>query len=186
MTTTTFQLPTVGQSPRARSGEWMAKRGALLVFLQMPVAALVAGYALGLVSFPVATFAVFVSSAAFPAWVSHRITISDDPDEPVHHLHRYALNALVLVAAFTLVLIPAFLAAGTAIWALWYDLGAELTGEPPTGTWSLAAGVVVYGLVAMSVASSYFVLVRRHRMLHAELLLASTFSGLFVYRSGLV
>lgn len=159
MTTTTVQLPAVTESPVARSGGWMAKRGVLLVFLQTPVAALVAGYALGLVSFAVATFAVFVSSAAFPAWVSHRITISDDPDDPVHHLHRYALKALVVVGAFTLVLIPTCLAAGTAISAVWYDLGAELTGEPRTGAWSLAGGVVVYGLVTMSVVTSYCVLV---------------------------
>ena len=163
MATTAFPLPARPQPAVTRTSGWMAKRGVLLVFLQMPVAALIVGYVLGLISFPVASFAVFVSSAAFPAWVSYRTTISNDPDEPVHHMHRYALHALASVAAFTIALIPVFFAAGVAFWRLWSDLGAELTGEPAAGSWSLVAGVVVYGLVATCLAISYFVLVGRPR-----------------------
>ena len=66
--TTTSSVPA---RPRPRNG-------VLLLFLQMPLAAVVAGYLLDLVSLPVASFAVFVSSAAFPAWVSHRTAVSED------------------------------------------------------------------------------------------------------------
>jgi hypothetical protein len=181
MTTTSFPLP--GAPPAVAGGirRWLATRGVLLAFLQMPVAAVVAGYALGLISFPVASFAVFVSSAAFPSWVSYRITRSDDPDEPVHHLHRHAVGAMVAVTVITIVLIPVLAAADLAYWRLWYDLGADLTGEPARGSWSLVAGLVVYGLVTMCVAMSYYVLVRRRRLLDPALLLGGTVSGLVVY-----
>lgn len=174
MTTTSFPLSAGAQGGLPSTGGWMAKRGVLLVFLQMPVAALVVGYALGLVSFPVATFAVFVSSAAFPAWVSYRTAVSDDPDEPVRHLHHYVLQAGQVVAVFTAVTMTASWAADIAFWRLWYDLGARLTGESATGSWSLVGGMVVYGLVAVCLAVSYFVLVRRPRFLHAALVLIGT------------
>lgn len=139
-------------------GDWMAKRGALLLFLQMPVAALVLGYGLRLLSLPVACFAVFVSSAAFPAWVSHRTAASDDPSEPAHHLHHHALRALVLVTAVTALLTSALWVAGTSFWPFFYELGAELTAEPSGSGWSLIAGVVVYGLAAICTVTSCLVL----------------------------
>lgn len=151
-------------APTARRGfarVWMAKRGVLLLLLQMPAAALVLGYCLRLISLPVACFAVFVSSAAFPAWVSHRTTASNDPGEPVHHLHRHALRAVLLVATVTAVLTSALFVSGIAFWHFWYDLGAELTAEPRGSGWSLIAGVVVYGLSAICMATSYFVLLTR-------------------------
>ena len=149
--------------PGSPLGAWMASRGVLLVFLQMPVAAVVVGYGLGLISLPVACFAVFASSAAFPAWVSHRTAASDDPSEPVHHLHRHALRALVVVSILTAALTSALLVAGMSFWHLFYDLGAELTAEPSGSGWSLIAGVVVYGLSAVCTVTSYFVLVPGRR-----------------------
>ena len=152
-------LPSDSAPPgRARIGDWMAKRGVLLLFLQMPVAAVVVGYALQLVSLPVASFAVFVCAAAFPAWVSHRTGASQDPDEPVHDLHRHVLRALLVVSTFTIALTSALLVVGVAFWHLWYDLGAELTAEPSGGGWSLVAGAVVYGLAALGLVASYYVL----------------------------
>lgn len=86
MTTTSFPLSTGAPHDVAGTIGWMAKRGVLLAFLQMPPAALVAVYKLGLVPFPVASFAVFVSSTHFRL-VGYRTKVSDDPDEPVHLLH---------------------------------------------------------------------------------------------------
>lgn len=142
----------------ASDGNWIAKRGVLLLFLQMPVAAVVLGYGLRLISLPVACFAVFVSSAGFPAWVTHRTAVSNDPGEPVHALHRYALRAFLVVATATAALTSVLLAVGITFWDLWYDLGAELTAEPAGSGWSLIAGVVLYGLSTACMATSYFVL----------------------------
>ena len=104
--------------------------GVLLLFLQMPLAAVVGGYLLDVVSLPVASFAVFVSSAAFPAWVSHRTAVSGDHREPVHHLHRYAVVAVGLVTVCTVAMAAASAVTGVGSSGLWRGLGAELTGEP--------------------------------------------------------
>lgn len=147
MTTTTF-LPA---RPRPRNG-------VLLAFLQMPLAAVVAGYLLNLVSLPVASFAVFVSSAAFPAWVSHRTAVSEDPVEAVHHLHRYAVRALAPVTLCTAIMAAASAITGIGSSGVWRGLGAELTGEPSRGSWALLAGVVVTTLVATCALTSVQVL----------------------------
>ena len=126
----------------------------LLLFLQMPLAAVVAGYLLDVVSLPVASFAVFVSSAAFPAWVSHRTAVSEDPRDPVHHLHRYAVRALAVVTGGTVALAAASAVTGVGSSGLWRRLGAELTGEPSSGSWALLAGVVVCTVVATCTLTS--------------------------------
>ncbi len=137
MTTT----PYMPAQPRPR-------KGVLLLFLQMPLAAVVGGYLIDVVSLPVASFAVFVSSAAFPAWVSHRTAGSEDPREPVHHLHRYVMLALALVTVCTVAVAAASAVTGVGSSGLWRRLGADLTGEPSHGSWALLAGVVVCTLVA--------------------------------------
>ena len=124
------------------------RNGVLMLFLQMPLAAVVGGYLLDVVSLPVASFAVFVSSAAFPAWVSRRTAVSEDPREPVHHLHRYAVVALGVVTVCTVAMAAASAVTGVGSSGLWRGLGAELTGEPSSGSWALLAGVVVCTLVA--------------------------------------
>ncbi|HTF54260.1 MAG TPA: hypothetical protein VK735_43015 [Pseudonocardia sp.] len=174
MTTISYPLPAPQKSSFTPISEWITKRGALFLFLQMPAAALLVGYLLRLMSFPVANFAVFVSFPVFAAWTSYRKTVSDDSDEPVHHLHRYALYALVPVAAFSLAQIPAFLAADIVYWQLWYELGTQLTAEPSNQPWSLTAGVVAYMLVGMGLVMSYYVLFRRHSLRNAALFFGVT------------
>ena len=137
------------------------RNGVLLALLQMPLAAVVAGYLLDVVSLPVASFAVFVSSAFFPAWVSHRSAVSTDPHEAVHHLHRYSLRALGLVALGTVAVAAASAVTGVGVSGLWRGLGAELTGEPTSGSWALLAGVVVCTLVATCTLTSAQVLFER-------------------------
>ncbi len=137
MTTTSYKPA----GPRPRNG-------VLLLFLQMPLAAVVGGYLLDVVSLPVASFAVFVSTAAFPAWVSHRTAVSEDPREPVHHLHRDAVLALGLVTVCTVAMAAASAFTGIGSSGLWRRLGAELIGEPSSGSWALLAGVVVSTVVA--------------------------------------
>ena len=139
------------------------RMGVLLLFLQMPLAAVVGGYLLDVVSLPVASFAVFVSSAAFPAWVGHRTAVSEDPREPVHHLHRYAVVAVGLVTVCTVAMAAASAVTGVGSSGLWRGLGAELTGEPSSGSWALLAGVVVCTLVATCSVTSAQVLFGRGR-----------------------
>lgn len=135
-----------------------SRNGVLLLFLQMPLAAVVGGYLLDVVSLPVASLAVFVASAAFPAWVSHRTAVSEDPRESVRHLHRYAVVAVGLVTVCTVAVAAASTVTGVGSSGLWRRLGAELTGEPASGPWALFAGAVVCTLVATCTVTSALVL----------------------------
>jgi MFS family permease len=160
--------------------DWIVTRGMLCLFLLMPAAAVLIGYLLRLVPLPVAVYGVFVSFGLFTAWVSYRFTSSDDPDEPVRHLHRYALYALLPFAAFTLAQIPAFFAADVVPWQLWSELGSALTREPSTQLWSLAAGIVLYVLVGMGLVMSSYVLARGHMLLTSLAFLGLLVPALFV------
>lgn len=134
------------------------RHGMLLLFLQMPLAAVVAGSVLDLVSLPVASFAVFTSGAAFPAWVSRRMAGSDDPADAVRHLHRYAVVALGAVTAGTIALIAASAVTDIGVFTLWRELGADFTGEPTGSSWSLLAGLLLYAVAATCTVTSAKVL----------------------------
>ena len=161
--------------------KWIVKRGVLFLLLQMPVLALFGGFLLRVTTLPIAMFGVFISFAVFTVWVSYRITVSDDPDEPVHHLHRYALYALVPVVIFSIVQIPMFFAGDLVYWQTWYTFGAQLTGEPGAQLGTLAAGMVMYTLVGMGLAMSFYVLFRRHTLLNALLFLGGALPAIFLY-----
>ena len=110
-----------------------SRNGVLLLFLQMPLAAVVGGYLLDVVSLPVASFAVFVSSAAFPAWVSHRTAVSEDPRESVRHLHRYAVVAVGLVTVCTVAVAAASTVTASAPPACGGASAPSSPANPPAG-----------------------------------------------------
>lgn len=161
--------------------DWVVKRGVLFAFLQMPIAALFAGFLLRLTTLPLATFGVFVSFAAFTAWVSYRRAVSDDPAEPVHHLHRYALYALLPYAVFSIARIPALFASHLVYWQLWYGFGSQLTGEPGTQVASLVPGMAMYTVQGLGLAMSFYVLFQRHSLINAVLFLGVLLPALFCY-----
>lgn len=126
----------------------------------MPIAAVVLGYGLRLIPLPVPCFAVFVSSAGFPAWV----------ESPQRSVQR-PLRARARVSSLRL---PSFPRRGDRHGRS--DFGPprcgnhllgplarprrELTAEPAGSGWSLIAGVVVYTLTTVCMATIYFVLLR--------------------------
>ena len=110
--------------------DWIHKRGILYALTQTPILALLLGFFLKLAPYPVTIFAVLLSFVALPIWVAHRKAVSADPEEPVHHLPRYALWALLPVPIFSLVRIPTHYLFGMAYWHPWYDFGSALTGLP--------------------------------------------------------
>lgn len=166
---------------RGAVADWIVKRGLLFAFLQMPIAALFVGFLLRLTTLPLATFGVFISFAAFPAWVSHRRAVSHDPAEPVHHLHRYALYALVPYAMFSIARIPTLYTSHLVYWQLWYGFGSQLTGEPGTQLASLVPGMAMYTIQGMGLAMSFYVLFQRHSLVNAMLFLGVLLPALFCY-----
>jgi hypothetical protein len=161
--------------------EWMVKRGVLFLLLQMPIVALLGGFLLRVTTLAIATYGVFISFAVLTVWVSYRMTVSRDPDEPVHKLHRYALYALLPVAIFSIVRITMFFADDLVYWQLWYAFGAQLTGEPVAQLGTLAAGMVMYTLQGMGLVMGYYVLFRRHTLLNAMLFLGGTLPVIYLY-----
>lgn len=169
MTTTSMPASIRSNLPPRPLASWLVQRGVPGLFLLVPAAAVLVGHLWRLTTLPVAMFAVFVSFSAFTAWVSYRATVSLDPSEPVHHLHRYALRAMLPVAAFTLTQVPAIFISDIAYWQLWSDLGGHLTGEPDSHPWSLAAGALLCAVVGTGLVMGYYVLFKRHNLLTATL-----------------
>lgn len=83
------------QSSTASLREWIVKRGVLYVLTQTPMIAMLLGFYWDVLTPPVAFLVTVVPAfVLLPAWVALRKNRSTDPNEPVHHLHKYALYAL--------------------------------------------------------------------------------------------
>lgn len=174
--------PTSSPTPPSRVAAlrgWVVQRGVLFMLLQTPMLALFGGYLLRYTTLPVATLAVFVSFAALPLWTSYRRSASRDPDEPVHHLHRYLKWAVLPYVTFSIVRILPFYLFGINYWGVWYSFGAQLTGEPPGTLPALIAGMAMYTIQGIALNTSFFVLFRRHSLLNALLFIFVWFSSLF-------
>ncbi len=149
--------------------EWIQKRGVLYALTQTPILALLVGFFLKLAPYPVMMFAVLFSFLSLPIWISYRKRVSNDPDEPVHHLHKYALWALVPFTLFSLVRIPTHYLFGMAYWHPWYDFGSALTGQPGNQFGSLLPGAALYSLQGYSLTLGFYILFRSHSLLNAFL-----------------
>jgi hypothetical protein len=62
---------------------------------------------------------------------------------------------------------------------VWYNFGAQLTGEPPGTLPALIAGMAMYTIQGIALNTSFFVLFRRHSLLNALLFIFVWFSSLF-------
>src|SRR5207302_1920059 len=100
-----------GQATGARLGvrRWIVERGILHALTQAPVIAIFSGFFFRIVPFGLAAIGVIVAFFALFVWVAHRKGVSRDPDEPVHHIARYARYAIIPCVAFSLARIPTHL-----------------------------------------------------------------------------
>ena len=160
---------------------WLATRGVLYVLISTPLLAVVAGFFLGLLTYPLASYGVLLGAALLPLWVSHRVRHSSDPDEPVNQLTTYARNALVPVVIFTTARIPMFYLFGIPYWHPWYAFGNAFTSLPVDQFGTLAAGAVLYCLQGFALATGFYILFRQHSLLNAVLYLAVWDVGLYSY-----
>lgn len=162
--------------------EWIVKRGVLYAMTQAPIFAIVASNLfLGLARYSFTIYAVIFSFAALPVWIAHRKARSTDPDEPVHHLHRYAMCALVPMAAFSVARFPTNLLFGMAYWHPWYDFGNALTGEPINQLTSLVPGAVLYSLQGYSLTMGFYILFRKHSLANGLLYLCVYLSAVYAF-----
>jgi hypothetical protein len=168
-------------APRPRAREWVVKRGVPYVLTQAPVIAIFAGFFFRVVPFGLAAIGVIGAFFALFVWVAYRRSVSDDPDEPVHHLARYALWAVVPCVAFSIARIPTHLGFGFAYWHPWYDFGNDLTGLPPHHYPSLLAGALLYTLDGLVLTIGYYILFQKRSLANAILYICLYISSIYCF-----
>lgn len=157
-----------GKSRTSALGEWVVKRGVLYFLTQTPMIALVIGYFMRWTTMPIATvFTVILAFAVLPVWILWRKSASDDPEEPVHHLHWYALYALIPYVVYNFARVPMHYLLGIVFWDHWYDFGYELTGQPVDQWSSLIPGTFLHSLQGYVLALGFFILYRRFTLANA-------------------
>jgi hypothetical protein len=152
-------LPRAALRVPARLREWLLKRGVLYVLTQAPMVSFLAGYLWQWTSFATATvISLGGASLLLPLWIRFRRSRSNDPQEPVFRLARYAAFALVPVAIYDLVRIPNFYLLGNAYWDRWFDFGSQLTGGPSEAMSSLVLGTLVHYLQGYVLGLGFYIL----------------------------
>ena len=160
--------------------DWVVKRGVLFALVTAPLASLFLGL-LRIAPPRMGYLYLLLASIALPAWVAWRRARSTDPDEPAQHFHRYALYALVPVAMFSVVRIPALSLTRFVFWMPWYGFGVGATGQPPGTIGSLLPGALLYALQGWSLGMVYYVLFKRQTLLNAVLLYTGFISSLYSF-----
>ena len=159
---------TTAVSTRSSLGDWIVKRGVLYALTQAPMLALFVGYFYRFTDFATANaFTVIVAFALLPIWVLIRKQRSTDPDEPVHHLHKYALWALVPYVVYNIARVPMHYLLDIVFWDHWYDYGYELTGKQVDQWGSLIPGTLLHSLQGYVLALGFYILFKRHSLRNA-------------------
>ena len=180
--------PTVATTApdRAPGGirEWVLKRGILWGMTQTPLLAILGGIFFHIAPYRFLMLPMLASFIALPVWVAYRKKVSTDPDEPVHHLHKYALWALVPAAMFSVSRIPLHYLIGIIYWHPWYDFGNALTGTALGGQDTLAVGGLLNAIQGWSIGVGFYILFKRHSLINVLLYVAVWVSALYSYTFG--
>ena len=161
--------------------EWIVKRGVIYLLTQAPVIGIFMGFFFRIVPFGLAAIGEIVAFFVLLVWVAHRKAVSRDPDEPVHHVTRYALYALLPCVVFSLARIPTHLGFGFAFWHPWYDFGSDLTGLPQNHYPSLFAGAMLYTLDGVVLTLGYYVLFQKRSLVNAILYIGLYISSIYCF-----
>jgi hypothetical protein len=149
--------------------EWVQKRGFLYFLTQTPLLAILFGYFFKLLPFSVMILSVILAFCVLPAWIVHRKTVSQDPDEPVHYLAKFALWAIPTFPIFSLVRIPTHYAWQMIYWHPWYEFAARLTGIPSNQFSSLALGGFLNAIQGFALTMGFYILFKKRSLLNAML-----------------
>jgi len=164
--------------------EWLLKRGILWGMTQTPLLAILGGVFFHIAPYTILMVPMLASFVALPIWIVYRKKVSTDPDEPVHHLHKYALWALVPAAMFTVSRIPLHYLMGIVYWHPWYDFGNALTGGSLSGQDTLAVGGLLNAIQGWAMGLGVYILFKRHSLINVLLYIAVWVSALYSYTFG--
>jgi hypothetical protein len=173
--------PSLGHTLR----QWALERGVLYALLQTPILAIIGGTPfMSIVPYTFAVLPMFAAFVLLPMWIVYRKRVSTNPDEPVHHLHKYALWSLAPAAMFTVVRIPLFYLMGIIYWHPWYDFGNALTGAGITGQDTLAIGGMMNAIQGWSMGMGFYLLFKRHSLINVLLYITVWISALYSFTFG--
>jgi hypothetical protein len=175
------QQSSVGQDLR----QWIVERGILYALLQTPILAIIGGTPfMSVVRYTFAVLPMFAAFVILPMWIMYRKRVSTNPDEPVHHLHKYALWSLAPAAMFTVVRIPLYYLMGIIYWHPWYDFGNALTGAGITNQQTLAIGGMMNAIQGWSMGMGFYILFKRHSLVNVLLYITVWISALYSFTFG--
>jgi hypothetical protein len=161
--------------------EWVLERGVLYALTQTPILAIIGGVFYHVLPYHFLVLTVFASLIGLPIWIAYRKSVSTNPDEPVHHLHKYALWALPAAGMFTVSRIPLHYTIGIIYWHPWYDFGTALTGGSLSDSTTLFVGGLLNLTQGWAMGTGFYILFKRHSLMNVMLYIAVWVSSLYSY-----
>jgi hypothetical protein len=164
--------------------QWVLERGILYALTQTPILAIIGGVFYHVLPYQYLVLAIFASLVMLPVWISYRKRVSTNPDEPVHHLHKYAVWALPAAGMFTVSRIPLHYTIGIIYWHPWYDFGSALTGGSLSSPVTLFIGGVLNLLQGWAMGTGFYILFKRFSLMNVILYISVWISSLYSYDFG--
>jgi hypothetical protein len=161
--------------------QWVLERGILYALTQTPILAIIGGLFYRILPYPFMLIPMLAAFVMLPIWISYRRRVSTNPDEPVHHLHKYALWALPAAAMFSVSRIPLHYAIGIIYWHPWYDFGNALTGTPLGHLDTLAVGGLLNLIQGWAMGTGFFILFKRFSLINVLLYISVWISSLYSF-----
>jgi hypothetical protein len=164
--------------------QWVLERGVLYALTQTPILAIIGGVFYRILPYTVLALAMLFSLVALPIWITYRKSVSTNPDEPVHHLYKYALWALPAAAMFTVSRIPLHYTIGIIYWHPWYDFGNALMGGSLSSPATLFIGGVLNLLQGWAMGTGFYILFKRFSLINVILYISVWISSLYSFDFG--
>ena len=164
--------------------QWVLERGILYGLTQTPILAIIGGVFYHVLPYQFLVLTLFASLVGLPIWITYRKSVSTNPDEPVHHLYKYAVWALPAAGMFTVSRIPLHYAIGIIYWHPWYDFGSALTGGSLSSPVTLFIGGLLNLLQGWAMGTGFYILFKRFSLMNVILYISVWISSLYSYDFG--
>lgn len=161
--------------------QWVLERGILYALTQTPILAIIGGAFYHILPYTFLALAIFASLVMLPIWITYRKSVSTNPDEPVHHLYKYAVWALPAAAMFTVSRIPLHYTIGIIYWHPWYDFGTALTGGSLSSPVTLFIGGMLNLLQGWAMGTGFYILFKRFSLMNVILYISVWISSLYSF-----
>ncbi len=164
--------------------QWVLERGILYALTQTPILTIIGGVFYHILPYTYLALTILSSLVLLPIWITYRKRVSTNPDEPVHHLYKYAVWALPAAAMFTVSRIPLHYTIGIIYWHPWYDFGNALTGGSLSSPATLFIGGALNLLQGWAMGTGFYILFKRFSLMNVILYISVWISSLYSFDFG--